>query len=109
MKPLLSSRGEAVDDDGNKIPKRNYPALVYFTKMVSCPECGKTWVHHPTLTCNTKQGGCGYSFTEEDLRQLAESGAMPFVIEMDLDNNVVLVRMDPDEAQRIIKERNPNQ
>ena len=99
------SRGEAVDDDGGKIAKRPYPVLAYFTKFVTCPECSKRWIAKPAATCSTKYGGCGHAFETSEINA-AVSGAMPFVVEMDLDNNMVFVRTEPEEAMKLIAEQN---
>lgn len=106
---FLVYNGEAVDEDGKKIPKRADPVLAYFTKIVSCPDCGQLVISQTGATCKNmvrKGSGedeetCGHVFTKKDL-EASFSGAMPFVIEMDVNNNVMLVRTEPGEAAKLI-------
>ena len=107
---FLVYNGEAVDEDGKKIPKRADPVLAYFTKLVRCPDCQRTVLAKTGATCKEqkvviggkeKTIGCGHAFTKKEL-EASFTGAMPFVIEMDVDNNVMLVRADPSEAELLV-------
>ena len=106
----LVYNGEAVDEDGKKIAKRADPVLAYFTKLVRCPDCQRTILSKTGATCKKrkivvggkeKTIGCGHVFTKKEL-EASFTGAMPFVIEMDVDNNVMLVRADPSEAELLV-------
>jgi len=106
------SRGEAVDEDGKKVPKQPYPVLAFFTKIVKCPECGWSSVAiSSTVKCKHVIGKdpkgndieCGHPFSPREIGA-GTTGAMPFIVELDLDNNVVLVRDDPGEAAKLVEE-----
>ena len=111
----LVYNGEAEDSEGNKIPKRNDPVLAYFTKLVRCPECDRVLLHQPGAVCKKEkisvggqkvEVGCGHVFTKSEL-EAGFTGAMPYVIEFDIDNNIMLVRSDPTEAYKLVKSSNP--
>jgi prepilin-type N-terminal cleavage/methylation domain-containing protein len=111
----LVYNGEAVDSDGKRIPRRDDPVLAYFTKLVRCPECERVLLAQPGAVCRKEkimvggrqeEVGCGHIFSKAEL-DAAFSGAMPYVIEFDVDNNIILVRNDPSEAAKLTKPKTP--